>query len=134
MAEQVDVDIIVDHTILSMAHRQATQAPLSEIAGMLQEVLTRRLTAYMCGVKDGKTILRWSSGEVTEIRQHETEQKLRAAYEIAQLLLQFDSPSTVRAWFIGMNPELDDLAPAEVIRAGRLKDAMGAARAFIAHG
>lgn len=124
----------MDHTVVSMAHRQAIQAPLSEVAGMLQEVLTRRLTAYLCGVKDGKTILRWASGEVSEIRQHETEQRLRTAYEIVQLLLQFDAPTTVRAWFIGMNPELDDMAPAEVIREGRLTDAMGAARAFIAHG
>jgi hypothetical protein len=123
-----------DQSIVSMAHRQAMQAPLSEVAGLLQEVLTRRLTTYLCGVKDGKTILRWASGEVTEIRQHETEQKLRAAYEIVQLLLQFDAPTTIRAWFIGMSPELDDMAPAEVIRAGQLKDAMGAARAFIAHG
>lgn len=123
-----------DQSVVAIAHRQAMRAPLSEVASMLQEVLTRRLTAYLCGVRDGKTILRWASGEVTEIRQHETEQKLRTAYEIVQLLLQFDAPSTVRAWFIGMNPELGDMAPAEVIREGRLADAMGAARAFIAHG
>lgn len=132
MEEQISVT--PEQSVVNLAHRQAVQAPLSEVASMLQEVLTRRLTAYLCGVKDGKTILRWASGEVTEIRQHETEQKLRTAYEIVQLLLQFDAPSTVRAWFIGMNPELGDVAPAQVIREGRLQDAMGAARAFIAHG
>lgn len=127
-------DVSVDHTIFSLAHRQSVQSPLSEVAGLLQEVLTRRLTAYLCGVKDGKSILRWATGAVTEIRQHETEQKLRTAYEIVQLLLQFETPETVRAWFIGMNPELGDRAPAEVIRSGELADALGAARAFIAYG
>ena len=87
----------------------------------------------MVGVKDVRTLTRWVSGEVSEIRvEHET--RLRAAYEIATLLLRFDAPETVRAWFIGMNPELDDVAPIEVIRQDRPQDALGAARAFIANG
>jgi hypothetical protein len=100
----------------------------------LQETLSRRLTAYLAGVGDGKTVSRWANGEVTEIRDHETEQRLRTAYEIAQLLLLVDAPQTVKAWFIGLSPELDDVAPAEAIRNGQLKDAMTAARAFCTGG
>src|SRR5262245_7022291 len=33
----------------------------------------------------------------------------------ARLLLQTEAPSTIRAWFSGMNPELDDRAPALVL-------------------
>ncbi len=69
------------------AHRQATAAPVSEIAGLLQEILSRRLTAYIAGVGDGKTVNRWANGEVTEIRDHTTEQRVRTAYEIVQTLL-----------------------------------------------
>ncbi|MFS8532891.1 XRE family transcriptional regulator [Sphaerobacter thermophilus] len=119
---------------ITQVHRQAVSAPLTEVAGLLQEVLSRRLTAFIAGVKDGKTVSRWANGEVTEIREHETEQRLRMAYEIAQLLLLHDSPQTVKAWFIGLNPQLDDRSPAEVIREGQLREALAAARAFVVGG
>ncbi len=112
------------------AHHQATKAPINEIAGVLQDLLSRRLTAYIAGVGDGKTVSRWAKGEVTEIRDHRMEQRLRTTYEIAQLLLNYDSAQTVKAWFIGMNPQLGDESPAEAIHEGRLKEALAAARAF----
>jgi len=114
----------------SQVHRDALSAPIDEIARLLQETLSRRLTAYIAGVGDGKTVSRWANREVTEVRDHETEQRLRTAYEIAQLLLLTDSPQTVKAWFIGLSPELDDTAPAESIRNGQLREALSAARAF----
>ena len=40
----------------------------------------------------------------------------------------------IRAWFIGMNPQLDDESPAEVIREGRVKDALTAAKTFVSGG
>lgn len=115
-------------------HREATAAPVSEIAGVLQQLLSRRLTAFIAGVGDGKTITRWASGEVTEIRDYSQEQRLRGTYEIAQMLLASESAQTVKAWFIGLNPQLGDVAPAEAIREGRLKDALAAARAFTVGG
>lgn len=119
---------------MDQVHRAAMVAPVSEVAGLLQELLSRRLTAYLAGVKDGKTVTRWVTGEITDIRNHETEQRLRTAYEVAQLLLSDDSAQTVRAWFIGLNPELGDIAPAEAIHDGRLKDVLAAARAFMVAG
>jgi|SRR4051812_9723746 hypothetical protein len=112
------------------AHRDAIAAPIDQIARLLQEVLSRRLTAYIAGVGDGKTVSRWANKEVAEIRDHETEQRLRVAYEIAQLLLMVDAAHTVKGWFIGLSPELDDVAPAEAIRNGQLREALTAARAF----
>lgn len=121
-------------TLVAQVHRQAVDASVKEIAGRLQELLTRRLTAYIAGVVSGKTVARWASGEITEIRNQETEQRLRTAYEIALLLLGQDSPQTVRAWFIGLNPQLGDVSPAHAIHDGHLKEALTAARAFIAGG
>lgn len=115
-------------------HRQASAASINEIARLLQEVLSRRLTAYIAGVQDGKTVTRWATGEVTEIRDFEVEQRLRAAYEIVLLLLTVDAPSTIRAWFIGMSPELDDNSPADALRDGNLKGAMQSAHAFAVWG
>ena len=123
----------IEH-IVHRSHREATVTPLNEVVRVLQELLSRRLTAYIAGVADAKTVSRWAAGEVTDVRHYEMEQRLRTSYEIVQLLLSSEASSTVKAWFIGLNPQLDDVAPAEAIREGRLRDALGAARAFLAGG
>jgi len=116
------------------AYRASTR-PLSEIAHNLQEILSRRLTAVIAGVKDGKTVARWAAGETTDIRDIDVERRLRTAYQIVVMLLQAsDSPQTVKAWFIGLNPQLGDVSPAEAIRENRLQDALTAARAFATGG
>jgi hypothetical protein len=119
--------------VLEQAHRQAVVTSVGDVASFLQDLLGRRLVAYVAGVKDAKTVSRWASGEVGSVRQ-ESEERVRTAYEVAQLLVQFDSPRIVKAWFIGLNPQLDDVSPAETIREGRLKEAKAAARAFVAGG
>jgi hypothetical protein len=121
--------------IIDQAHRTATVTPLNEIARTLEQLLSRRLTAVIVGVKDGKTIARWASGDTEEIRSDEAEQRLRLTYQIALLLLQSqDSQQTVKAWFIGLNPQLGDISPAEAIRNGQLQEALAAARAFVVGG
>ncbi|MBX6763699.1 MAG: XRE family transcriptional regulator [Rubrobacteraceae bacterium] len=119
--------------VLEQAHRQAVVTPVTDVVSFLQDLLGRRLVAYVAGVKDAKTVSRWANGEVRSIRQ-ESEERIRTAYEVAQLLVQFDSPRIVKAWFIGLNPQLDDVSPAEMIREGKLKEAKAAARAFVAGG
>ncbi|MDB5077278.1 MAG: hypothetical protein JWO42_3457, partial [Chloroflexi bacterium] len=120
-------------TAVLEAHRRSVHASPQEASAYLQDMLTQRLTAFICNVKDGKTVARWAQGSVSEIRP-QSEQRLRAAYEIATLLLQFDSPQTVRAWFMGLNPQLDDISPATALHDGRFAEALAAARAFVAGG
>ena len=65
--------------------------------------------------------------------------RLRAAFQIAELLIQSESPQTVRAWFMGMNPQLDDRSPALVLAAEgndqvQVRDVLHAARAFLVEG
>jgi hypothetical protein len=127
MQEPISLDILD-------AHRQAVSTPLPEMVLSLQEHLSRRVTAYIAGVTSGKTVTRWANGDVTDIRDHLTEQKLRTAYEISLLLAHYESAPTVRAWFIGLNPQLGDVAPIDALREGRLKDAIAAARAFTVGG
>src|SRR5438105_4316390 len=114
-----------DVSLLKEVHAQAMRVPLPEAAEALYRLLTGKIAAYMLGVKDVRTLSRWAAGETREIRV-EHEARLRAAYEIATLLLHFDAPETVRAWFIGMNPELADVAPIEIIHQNRLQEALGA--------
>lgn len=118
---------------LEELHNRAVTTPLAKIASDLEELLTRRVIAFIADV-DGKTVSRWASGQVNDIRDMHTHQRLLVTYEIAQLLLEYDSPRTVKAWFLGLNPQLDDRSPAEVLQEGRLKAVLDAARAFVAYG
>ncbi len=119
--------------ILDQVHQQATRTPIPTVADDLQRLLTGRLVAYIAGVKDVKTVSRWASGEIGEVRL-ESERRLRTAYEIATLLQRYDGPGTVRAWFIGMNPHLEDDSPADAIQQGRFQESLAAARSFVAYG
>ena len=116
--------------LIETAHRQAIISPVSEIATEMQNLLSRSMTAYMVNVKEGRTISRWANKETTDIR-HDSEQRLRAAYEIAQLIGTYYSPEVARAWFIGCNPRLDDATPADALHEGKLREVLSAAQAFI---
>ena len=105
--------------------------PLASVAAYLQEVLGQRLTAVIAGVTDAKAVGKWAKGGRKP--QGDVERRLRNAYQVAQIVVQTESPETVRAWFIGMNPELDDQPPALVIADDPLR-VLQAARIFVANG
>jgi len=114
------------------AHAKTVQESAADIARFLVEVLGSRLTASLAGVRDPHEPGHWASG--THHPRPQAEQRLRAAYQVFRLLQSVESPHVVRAWFIGMNPQLDDESPVEALAAGRLRDVMAAARAFVAGG
>ena len=112
-------------------HHRTTRLGVSTIVGSLQDILGQRLVAVIAGVSDAKAVGKWARGQRSP--HPDTEQRLRNAYQIVQLLLERESAETVRAWFVGMNPDLEDQAPALVLG----KDPLGvlqAARSFLAHG
>lgn len=112
------------------AHRAATSMEVSELVGYLQEVLGQRLIAYLAGVADEKAVGKWVRGE----RRPRSEDRLRHAYYVFHLLQEHESPHTVRAWFVGLNPQLHDESPASAIREGRLKEVLVAAKAYLSGG
>jgi hypothetical protein len=61
------------------------------------------------------------------------EERLRNAYQVAKLLECEESRETIRAWFVGMNPERDDHPPALMIAEEPVR-VLQAARSFLAHG
>lgn len=101
--------------------------PTDQIAQELQDVLGQKLTAFIAGAKDPKATGKWVQGRQPHPN---AEQRLRAAHQILEVLLEVDSPQTARVWFVGMNPHLGDDSPAEAIRDGHLKAAITAARTF----
>ncbi|MEK7409999.1 MAG: XRE family transcriptional regulator [Actinomycetota bacterium] len=115
----------------AVAHRKTVLESDMSIVGFLVELLGSRLTAYLTDV-DVSTVSRWKAGNS---KPHpEAEKRLRDAHQVARMLLTVDSDQVVRSWFIGMNPQLDDDAPLEVIAAGDTKAVLAAARSFIVGG
>jgi hypothetical protein len=113
-------------------YRTALQTPISEIAADLQHLLSRKLTAYAVGVRDAKTITRWASNDDNVVRSEHVERRLRTTYQVALMLLSVDAPSTVKAWFLGANPDLGDVSPIEMIRQDADREVISAARSFVA--
>ncbi|WP_084709757.1 hypothetical protein [Rubrobacter aplysinae] len=116
-----------------LAHNQATKLGMADVVDYLADVLGRRLVAYIGGVSNTRTVARWASGENT-VRGDEAIANLREAYEAAYLITRRDSPEVAKAWFVGLNPQLGDLSPAEALREGSRKEVKSAVRAFIAGG
>lgn len=114
------------------ALRQQAEVDFSAIVRFLQENLGPTVTAYMSGASK-TTVGRWANQQ-QEPRSLPGERRLRGAYQVFVMLQGKESSHTIRAWFMGMNPQLDDLSPAEAIHDDRLPDVMSAARAFLAGG
>ena len=118
-------------TTLQAGHRRATDSGISEITRYLQEILGQKLTAHVANVADPSAIATWAAGQIP---QAEHDKRLRCAYETVQLLITEESSDTVRAWFLGLNPQLDNQSPAQSIREGDFRNVLVAARAFVAEG
>ena len=113
------------------AHRASITRPIAEVASDLQSTLGQRLAAVIVGVADAKAVGRWARKE--RAPHSDTETRLRAALRVVLLLRERYAPETVRAWFGGMNPLLNDRAPALVLDANP-EEVLEAAREFWAHG
>lgn len=109
-------------------HMQAVQATASTIADYLQHLLGQRITADMAGTRDPKAVGKWARHEQDPRPTALT--RLRTAYQIALLLERHYTRPAVRAWFVQMNPYLDQYAPASRIGADP-RGVYHAARAFV---
>lgn len=108
----------------------------ADIVARLREVLGATLVAYLGEVKETRAVAQWAAGERKPSAAVMT--RLRTAYQAA-VLLSADGVSgagMVQAWFQGMNPLLEDIAPARVLREQDLHQAgpgvVAAARSFAA--
>lgn len=120
--------------LTARAHERAVRTSVGEMATVLQELLGQKLTAVVAGIEDPKAVGRWARGERTP--RGEAERRLREAFQVVTLISSAESAQTARAWLMGMNPLLEDRAPALVFGEDREGGArvMRAARAFLAHG
>ena len=110
------------------AHKASVELASASIVARLQEALGRDVVAIITG-KTPRQVSRWVRGAAKPPLQEQ--RLLRDTFQVVELLAQVDPDEVVRAWFIGMNPQLEDAAPAELIAEGRVRDVMAAARAFV---
>ena len=103
----------------------------------LLEMLGGRLVAFIGGVRETRAVRQWADGE-RAIRDRDDEQRLRIAYRAALLITARDSHTVAQSWFHGLNPQLDDRAPARVLRDEKPEVGgplvLAAARSFAAVG
>ena len=118
-------------TVDTESQQRAKCAPVAEVVAALAEILGPQLTAIVAGVDDPTAVGAWARGEGTPLP--EAERRLRDALTVADMLREYDDPVTVRAWFSGLNPELNDRLPALVI-GEEPDEVLLAAHTFIAHG
>lgn len=120
-------------TLAEQIHRMALRQSAATIAASLQETIGQRLVAFAVGVRNPKLVGRWARGEHLPRQAHD--RALRDLFQVVSLLVESgESSATVRAWLIGSNPQLEDLAPIEVFHEGGVERVKRAAEAFLAGG
>src|SRR5579871_4130164 len=100
--------MIVKHSPVSLeaaARTLTEQTQIHCIAGKLEEILGRGLTALVSGVDNADTVASWRNQQSAPSLEQAA--RLRAAFMVVQLLTQETSARAVRGWFMGMNPLLD---------------------------
>jgi hypothetical protein len=119
-----------------VAYERAIRRELAPLVAELADVLGARLVAYMAGVGETRAVREWAEG-IREPRDP-IPSRLRLAYRVAHLIREHDSPQVARAWFQGLNPQLEDQSPARLIREEAIEqvgaDIVAAARAFVVGG
>ena len=118
------------------AYEASVRSDVTELVSELRDLLGAKLVAYLGSVSETRAVRQWADGDrkppAAVVR------RLRLAYQVAGLLAERDQPRVIQAWFQGMNPQLDDWAPARMIREGSPDDVgtriLAAARAFAAVG
>lgn len=117
-------------TAHTRALRESVKISLSDLVQELRTTLGTPFVAEIANV-DRKTVSRWCTSDEDVAMRPASEKHLRAAFQVFQMLTAAgDAPATVRGWFMGMNPQLDDDSPIEALSEGRTREVMAAARAF----
>lgn len=118
-------------------HDEAMRKPFPTIVGELREILGAPLVAYIGRVRETRAVRLWAEGRRGP-GSAATERRLRLAYGVARCICDADGKETTQAWFQGLNPLLDDVSPARLLREDDLDDVgpriMGAERRFLANG
>jgi len=111
---------MLDPDLQRTVEQETLTLAVSRIARYLQDHLGQKITAYLSGLDNAKTVGLWISEESEPRDPAKT--RLRYAYQAARLLIEAYDDETAKAWFFGCNLLLDDEAPAYLLRHGTTPD------------
>jgi hypothetical protein len=115
----------------------ATRTPFALVAKELIDILGAKLVAYIAGVRETRAVQQYAH-EGRSPQDPGIEPRLRLALRIAKVNSERDSNEIAQAWFMGLNPLLNDRSPARLLREGELDEVgpkiIAAARAFVVGG
>ena len=97
-------------------HSRAMRTSLPGVVGELSEVLGSTLVAYIGGVRETRAVRQWAEG--SRVPSRATARRLRLAYEVASCIAEREGREVAQAWFQGLNPLLDEVSPARLLREG----------------
>jgi hypothetical protein len=100
------------------AHHASIKTSIAAVVEQLTGILGAQLVAYLGSVKETRAVREWIEG--TRAPRGEASQRLRFAYRVAKCIADSDGVETAQAWFQGLNPLLDNVSPAQLIRTGDL--------------
>ncbi len=118
------------------AHVRAVRSTFPEVVAALREILGLKFCAYLGSVKETRAVNEWAEG----VREPSdaVQRRLRLALQVAGAIAEVDGPEVARAWFQGLNPQLDDRSPARLLREGDIDEVgpevIAAERAFLVGG
>ena len=111
------------------SHANAMSLPINAVVSRLILLLGATTVATIGGVTETRAVAQWTDGRLPQ-RPH----ILRFALQLAAMLGGEPETETIRAWFAGSNPYLDDQVPMLLLRDRPLSEIAGpmmaAARAF----
>lgn len=110
--------------------------PFEQLLLELNRLLGGSLVAYLAGVRSTETVDEWTRGEMPP--GEGIQRTLQLALRVARMIANADDQEIAQAWFQGLNPQLDGISPARLLRFGDPEqvrpEIIAAARAFIVGG
>src|SRR5436190_5174717 len=98
-------EVALQHT----NHSGSVHSDVASLVADLEQVLGKPVIILIAELDDARTIDAWKHGR--RCPPPIMEARLRQAAQIVDVLREADSAETVRLWFTGMNPDLDDQPP-----------------------
>lgn len=117
------------NTNRTAAHTSSLAVSPEDIVRRLADALGKNVLAFIVN-RDVRTIARWLDNAQLRL-EPEVDRTVRNTHQVYVLLSSIEGDHTIRAWFMGMNPQLEEEAPAEALRDGRFREVMAAAKAFV---
>lgn len=118
------------------AFRESKTLATPVMVGRLLEVVPNSVVARLAGVSEPRAAQDWAT---ERRRPHpQTEARLRLALHISLMIQEAYGAHAAEAWWLGLNPGLDDQAPADLLAASGVQaigaSLLAAARFFLTDG